>query len=165
MNRFARCKLQALLTMLIVAMPGFAAQDNRCTLDAIQQEMQPLLQEKSADFTAEADFWEKPDALYIKGQGKEEDIVLAKFKRLIECGYSSAQLEIAYVLDTRSNTERVLLAYYPANQAEPVLLDALSNTAKSARYYPYYHPISMLSKNRIERLLGQDNNVAYARGD
>lgn len=156
MSRLSRCGLGAVLLLHILAMPSFAAQDNRCTFDTIQREMQPLLKEKSADFTAEADFWEKPDALYIKGQGKEEDIVLAKFKRLLECGYSAARFEIVYVLDTRSDTERVLLAYYPANQPEPILLDALSATAKPAKYYPFYRPISMLSKNRVERLLGQE---------
>lgn len=164
MNRAARCRLKTVCMMLFWAGYGFTAPDNACSFDAIQREMQPLLKEKSANFTAEADFWEKPDALYVKGQGKEEDIVLAKFKRLIECGYSIARLEIVYVLDTRSDTERVLLAYYPANKTEPVLLDAVSNTAKPAQYYPFYRPISILSKNRIERLLGQDNeNVTMTR--
>lgn len=162
MTRAKLTRLCASYFLLVAAGTSEALHNNGCSFDAIQRQMQPLLKEKSADFAGEADFWQKPDALYVKGQGKEEDIVLAKFVHLVECGYSPAQLEIVYVLDTRSDAERVLLAYYPLHKAEPLLLDALTPTAKLARYYPYYRPISTLSKNRIERLLKQDPNALDA---
>lgn len=85
----------------------------------------------------QADYWASPIELLARGAGDCEDYVIAKYFSLLLTGVPKARLRLVYVrLQVGGPQGAVLphmvLAYYPAPDAEPMILDNLVNDIKPA---------------------------------
>jgi predicted transglutaminase-like cysteine proteinase len=83
------------------------------------------------------DYWASPVELLARGAGDCEDYVIAKYFSLLLTGVPKARLRLVYVrLQVGGPQGAVLphmvLAYYAAPNAEPVILDNLVNDVKPA---------------------------------
>lgn len=74
------------------------------------------------------DYWASPLETLAKGAGDCEDLAMAKYFSLLALGLPEAQLRLVYVraqLDGRPQAHMVL-AWYPAGEADPWILDNLN---------------------------------------
>jgi len=78
------------------------------------------------------DYWASP-AESIGSNGADcEDFSIAKYFALKELGIPIERLRITYVKATRLDQAHMVLAYYPAPGAEPLVLDNLENEVRPA---------------------------------
>jgi predicted transglutaminase-like cysteine proteinase len=71
------------------------------------------------------DYWATPIEALIKGAGDCEDYSIAKYFTLRRLGIPSEQLRITYVKALRQNQAHMVLTYYAAPTASPLVLDNL----------------------------------------
>lgn len=84
-----------------------------------------------------ADHWTSPLELLEKGRGDCEDYAIAKYFSLIATGVPMARLRLVYVRAQIGGPDGVVqahmvLAYYPAPSAEPLILDNLIGEVRPA---------------------------------
>lgn len=84
-----------------------------------------------------ADHWASPLELLEKGRGDCEDYAIAKYFSLIAAGMPMAKLRLVYVRAQIGGPGGVVqahmvLAYYPAPNAEPLILDNLIGEVRPA---------------------------------
>ncbi|MBE0627558.1 MAG: transglutaminase-like cysteine peptidase [Burkholderiales bacterium] len=78
------------------------------------------------------DYWASP-AESIGSNGADcEDFSIAKYYALKELGIPIERLRITYVKAARLDQAHMVLAYYPAPGAEPLVLDNLENDVRPA---------------------------------
>lgn len=91
------------------------------------------------------DYWATPLELLGKQAGDCEDFSIAKYISLLELGIPSRQLRITYVRAQRLNTgasiAHMVLAYYPDENAEPLILDNLAVDILPASRRPDLKPV------------------------
>lgn len=90
--------------------------------------------EDSAHWGAQ-DYWATPLELIGSNGGDCEDFALAKYFTLRELGVPDARLRITYVkayLPSRQVQSHMVLSYYATVDAEPLLLDNLTDAIKPA---------------------------------
>jgi len=93
------------------------------------------------------DYWATPLELLGKGAGDCEDYAIAKYHSLIELGVPSAKLRMIYVratLGAPGSTVQVahmVLGYYAAPEAEPLVLDNLISDIRPASRRPDLAPV------------------------
>lgn len=79
----------------------------------------------------QADYWATPRETLLRSAGDCEDFSIAKYITLIKSGIPAKQLRLVYVKAMSGLPESALqqahmvLAYYPLNSAEPLILDNL----------------------------------------
>ena len=84
------------------------------------------------DLWGEEDYWATPvEMLGIRGADCE-DYAIAKYFALREMGVQAERLRITYVKAITLNQAHMVLAYYPQPEAEPVILDNLSEEIQPA---------------------------------
>ncbi|MFV0436498.1 MAG: transglutaminase-like cysteine peptidase [Desulfopila sp.] len=74
------------------------------------------------------DYWATPVEFLASKGGDCEDFAIAKFFTLIKLGIPEEKLTLTYVKALRLNQAHMVLTYYPAPGAEPLILDNLVST-------------------------------------
>lgn len=80
-----------------------------------------------------ADYWATPIEMIETGGGDCEDFSIAKFFTLRALGVDESRLRMTYVKALRLNQAHMVLTYFSAPGAEPVVLDNLIAEIKPAR--------------------------------
>jgi predicted transglutaminase-like cysteine proteinase len=78
------------------------------------------------------DYWATPVETQGSNGGDCEDYAFGKYFSLKELGVSPQKLRITYVRALRLNVSHMVLAYYPEVDADPLILDNLTNTIAPA---------------------------------
>lgn len=76
------------------------------------------------------DYWATPAEFLASNGGDCEDFAIAKYFTLISLGIAESKLTLTYVKALRLNQAHMVLAYYPAPGAEPLILDSLIEAIK-----------------------------------
>lgn len=87
------------------------------------------------------DYWASPAEMFASHGGDCEDYSIAKYFLLKEFGVPVERLRITYVKATRINQAHMVLAYYSAPGAEPLILDNLENSVRPASERPDLVPV------------------------
>ena len=92
------------------------------------------------------DYWASPLETLGKGRGDCEDYVIAKYFSLMAAGIASAKLRLVYVRATIGGPggavqAHMVLAYYSAPGAEPLILDNLIGEIRPASRRPDLEPV------------------------
>ena len=107
------------------------------------------------DMWKQADYWATPLETMGKGAGDCEDFTIGKYFTLRELGVSPEKLRITYVkarIGGASSTvtqAHMVLAYYPAPNAEPLILDNLVGTIFPASQRPDLVPVFSFNADGI----------------
>lgn len=80
----------------------------------------------------EEDYWATPLETLGSQGGDCEDFVIAKYFSLLKMGVPQEKLRITYVKALSLNQAHMVLAYYPNAKDEPLILDNLMDSIKSA---------------------------------
>ncbi|NMC97652.1 MAG: sulfate adenylyltransferase [Deltaproteobacteria bacterium] len=78
------------------------------------------------------DYWATPVEFISRGAGDCEDFAIAKYFSLKIMGVDEAKLRIAYVKALRQNIFHMVMLYYSDPAAEPLVLDNLVDSIRSA---------------------------------
>ncbi len=78
------------------------------------------------------DYWASPAEMLGSNGGDCEDFSVAKYFALKELGVPIERLRITYVKAVRLNQAHMVLAYYPAPGAVPLVLDNLEDAVRPA---------------------------------
>lgn len=78
------------------------------------------------------DYWATPVEMLATNGGDCEDFAIAKYFTLVEMGVPVDRLQITYVKAPSLNQSHMVLTYYPAAEAIPLVLDNLIPEIKSA---------------------------------
>jgi predicted transglutaminase-like cysteine proteinase len=89
------------------------------------------------------DHWASPIETLAKGRGDCEDYAIAKYFSLLALGMPTAKLRLVYVRVQTGGVAQahMVLAYYPAPQAEPLVLDNLITDIRPASRRPDLTPV------------------------
>src|SRR5262245_40217818 len=80
----------------------------------------------------ENDYWATPIEALVKGAGDCEDYSIAKYFTLRRLGIPAEKLRITYVKALRQNQAHMVLTYYKAPTADPLVLDNLIGEIRPA---------------------------------
>ncbi|MBS7661136.1 transglutaminase-like cysteine peptidase [Pseudomonas lalucatii] len=75
----------------------------------------------------QSDYWATPIETLVQGAGDCEDFSLAKYFTLRKLGVPEARLRITYARELTRGEAHMVLGYYAAPGAEPLILDNLTN--------------------------------------
>jgi predicted transglutaminase-like cysteine proteinase len=92
------------------------------------------------------DYWASPLEMLGKGRGDCEDYVIGKYFALLVAGLPVAKLRLVYVRATLGGPRgevlaHMVLAYYAAPGAEPLVLDSLIDEIRPASRRPDLEPV------------------------
>jgi predicted transglutaminase-like cysteine proteinase len=88
-----------------------------------------------------ADYWATPTEMLGSFGGDCEDYSIGKYLSLKESGIPIEKLRITYVRALKLGESHMVLAYYPTPDAEPLILDNLTNDIKPASQRPDLEPV------------------------
>jgi predicted transglutaminase-like cysteine proteinase len=108
------------------------------------------------------DYWATPAEFLASGGGDCEDYAIAKYFTLKELGVPASRLRLVYVRTWRSNAAHMVLAYYAAPDAEPVILDNLEGGIRAAADRPDLEPVYMFNDDDVQVLR---DGIPWARRD
>jgi predicted transglutaminase-like cysteine proteinase len=132
--------LQALLA-------GLSGQDESAKLAAVNQFFnRRIVFASDMEVWGQLDYWASPIEMLGKGRGDCEDYVIAKYFSLLAVGVPEATLRLVYVRAQIGGPggaleAHMVLAYYPAPGAEPLILDSLINDIRPASRRPDLEPV------------------------
>ncbi|KAA1173958.1 sulfate adenylyltransferase [Marinobacter salinexigens] len=89
----------------------------------------------------EEDYWATPVELLTTNGGDCEDFSIAKYLSLKSIGVPDDQLRIVYVKALELNQAHMVLAWYPQPDADPLILDNLTNDIKPASQRTDLEPV------------------------
>lgn len=98
------------------------------------------------------DYWATPAEFLASGGGDCEDYAIAKYFTLKELGVPASRLRLVYVRTWRANAAHMVLAYYAAPDAEPVILDNLDTGIRAASDRPDLEPVYMFNDDDVQVL-------------
>ena len=78
------------------------------------------------------DYWATPMESLRKGEADCEDYAIAKYFTLVQLGIPEEKLRITYVKALRYNRAHMVLTWYAAPEAVPLVLDSLTSTISPA---------------------------------
>jgi len=78
----------------------------------------------------QTDYWATPIEFLASKGGDCEDFAIAKFFTLLKLGIDENRLALTYVKALRLNQAHMVLTYYPAPGAEPLVLDNLVDSIR-----------------------------------
>lgn len=87
------------------------------------------------------DYWASPAEMVASSGGDCEDFSIAKYYALKELGVPITRIRITYVKAIRQNQAHMVLAYYPTQDAEPLILDNLVNEIRPSSERPDLIPV------------------------
>jgi predicted transglutaminase-like cysteine proteinase len=110
-----------------------------------------------------ADYWATPEEFIAHDAGDCEDFAIAKYFTLKAMGVDPAKLRITYVKSLTLDQAHMVLAYYPAPDAEPLILDNLNQLIKPAGERTDLRPV--YSFNTEALWLSRTRNEQIQAGD
>ena len=128
-------------------MNGAADLDDAGKLDALNQFFnRRILSREDIDIWGQVDYWASPLEMMEKGAGDCEDFAIAKYFSLAALGMPVQKLRLVYVraqIGGAGGTVQahMVLAYYPAPNAEPLILDNLISDVRPASRRPDLSPV------------------------
>jgi predicted transglutaminase-like cysteine proteinase len=87
------------------------------------------------------DYWATPSEFLASNSGDCEDYAIAKYFTLKELGVPVVQLRLVYAKTWKSSVAHMVLAYYSAPGADPLILDSLQNGIELASKRPDLIPV------------------------
>ncbi|MDX1723737.1 MAG: transglutaminase-like cysteine peptidase [Pseudomonas sp.] len=78
------------------------------------------------------EYWATPAQTLARGRGDCEDFAIGKYFTLVEMGVPSEKLRLTYVKALSINQAHMVLAYYPSQTEQPLILDNLEPRIKPA---------------------------------
>ena len=107
----------------------------------------------------QTDHWASPLELLGKGRGDCEDYVIAKYFSLMAAGIPPAKLRLVYVRATIGGPggavqAHMVLAYYAAPGAEPLILDNLIGEIRPASRRPDLEPVFSFNSDGLWQGVG-----------
>lgn len=133
-------KLDAWNTMLTQA----GELDEQAQLRAVNNFWnQSLIGGEDIAIWGQADYWATPLQSLAKGEGDCEDYVIGKYFSLLQLGVPADKLRFVYVKAQvgRQSIAHMVLGYYSTPQAEPLVLDSLTDRIGLARTRPDLTPV------------------------
>ncbi|MBI4998773.1 MAG: transglutaminase-like cysteine peptidase [Rhodocyclales bacterium] len=103
----------------------------------------------------QSDYWATPIETLAKGQGDCEDFTIAKYFTLLAAGLPDEQLRLVYVkariggAGSSLQQAHMVLAYYAAPDAEPLVLDNLITEIRPASRRPDLTPVFSFNSQAI----------------
>lgn len=99
-----------------------------------------------ADVWRQVDYWASPFETLQQGQGDCEDFAIAKYFTLVSLGVPVNRLRLVYVRAQIGGPQgavqaHMVLAYHPAPEAEPLILDNLIGEIRPASRRPDLAPV------------------------
>jgi predicted transglutaminase-like cysteine proteinase len=88
--------------------------------------------QKDAYLWKKRDYWATPFELIGTQGGDCEDYAIAKYFALREMGFPENKLRISYVKSLELNQAHMVLAYYPDQYSDPLILDNLERKIRTA---------------------------------
>jgi predicted transglutaminase-like cysteine proteinase len=113
-----------------------------------------------------SDYWATPLETLAKGKGDCEDFTIAKYFTLLSLNIPNEQLRLIYVKarigGSASSLEQahMVLAYYPAPDAEPLVLDNLITDVRPASRRPDLTPVFSFNRLGIFAGVSAQGNAA-----
>ena len=95
------------------------------------------------------DYWASPAEMLASNGGDCEDFSIAKYFALKEIGIPISKLRITYVKATRINQAHMVVAYYPGQGAEPLILDNLEDQIRPASQRPDLIPVYNFNDDEV----------------
>ena len=95
----------------------------------------------------QSDYWATPMETLGRGAGDCEDFTIAKYFTLLLLGIPEEKLRLIYVqarlggVNSSITQAHMVLAFYPAPEAEPLILDNLINDLQPASRRPDLQPV------------------------
>ncbi len=87
------------------------------------------------------DYWATPSESLASNGADCEDYAIAKYFTLKELGVPISRLRLVYAKTWRSREAHLVLAYYPAPDADPLILDNLESNIQPASDRPDLIPV------------------------
>jgi predicted transglutaminase-like cysteine proteinase len=88
------------------------------------------------------DYWATPAEFLASAGGDCEDFAIAKYFTLLQLGVAESRMTLTYVKALRLNQAHMVLTYYPAPGADPLVLDnlvdAIEPSSKRTDLLPIY---------------------------
>ena len=102
------------------------------------------------------DYWATPAELVASDGGDCEDFVIAKYFALKESGIPAEKLRLTYVKSFQAGKieNHMVLAYYPAPNAEPLLLDNVQPQMLPASKRPDLMPVYEFNGELTDKFSG-----------
>jgi len=138
-------------------------QDDTAKLDAINNFYnRQVLFRDDTEVWGQVDYWASPLETLAQGQGDCEDYAIGKYFSLIALGMPSARLRLVYVRAQVGGAVQahMVLAYYAAPNAEPLILDNLVGELRPASRRPDLVPVFSFNSDGLWEGVG-----AKAAGD
>lgn len=127
-----------------------------------------LIYTEDIDLWGQSDYWATPLQSLARGKGDCEDYVIAKYFSLRSVGIDDSQLRLVYVR-ARIGGERstisqahMVLAFYPSNDAEPLILDSLITDIRPASRRTDLRPVFSFNARGV--FAGVGANAALGPG-
>lgn len=95
------------------------------------------------------DYWASPAEMVASNGADCEDFSIAKYFALKEIGVPVSRLRITYVKATRINQAHMVLVYYGAAGAEPLVLDNLESQIRPASQRPDLIPVYHFNDDEV----------------
>lgn len=130
------------------------------------------------DQWASEDYWATPLETLLSNGGDCEDLAIAKYVTLLDGGIDEDRLRLTYVWHGSEREAHMVLAYYPVDGGEPLVLDnlhaealALSDRADLEAVYSFNadklwladnpaEPVKIASQARLEKWRGVNERMA-----
>ena len=110
------------------------------------------------------DYWATPAESIATAGGDCEDFSLAKYYMLKELGVPIAKLRIMYVrFLTRDRSAHMVLAYYPAPAAEPLILDNVDPSVRGASQRSDLEPVYSFNDDEVVMVAGGRGTATQIR--
>ncbi|MCP5155227.1 MAG: transglutaminase-like cysteine peptidase [Ectothiorhodospiraceae bacterium] len=118
------------------------------------------------DHWGQRDYWATPIEFLGTNGGDCEDFSIAKYFTLREMGVPDERLRITYVRALDLRQAHMVLAYYPAPDADPLILDNLVDQVRPGRQRPDLVPVYSFNGDGLwkARLDGEGRRVGVADG-
>lgn len=104
---------------------------------------------EDSDIWGQNDYWASPQETLMRGRGDCEDIAIAKYFALLRLGMNDDKLRLTFVKDLNSRRAHMVLAYYPDEGAEPLILDNLRPQILPASQRPDLLPVYAFNNQGI----------------
>lgn len=158
---FARDRKAQPFRQSLDAAPGREAEILQIVNDAINRRMK-WVDDKT--HWGVDDYWATPAESIATAGGDCEDFSLAKYYLLKELGVPVAKLRIMYVrLLTPVRIAHMVLAYYPAPAAEPLILDNADPSVRGASRRSDLEPVYSFNDDELVMVAGGKGKPAQIR--
>jgi predicted transglutaminase-like cysteine proteinase len=147
----------AALPALLAVMQQGAALDEEARLAAVNSFFnRRIVFADDATVWGQPDFWASPLEALDKGQGDCEDFVIAKYFTLLSMGLPVRRLRLVYVRAQigGESVAHMVLAHHARPDAEPLILDNLITSLRSASRRPDLTPVFSFNSNGLWQGVG-----------